>query len=207
MGNTSSTPQESEDDDTTFFATPGAVPTSAERPWGDDGTSLDDMARHATIAMSVIRRAGLPRAALIEHGIERQYNFDAALLARLRSELGYGAGVSDADISYHVWRLLQVSNYWSGHIRLETLKYHVKLSLTRLVGARTWLERLPMFFVVQSQLHNVQTCYLHGLEIVRFTRTPGCVTLCLHAGPATPLTPSVITDVCKLLLPAVVFMH
>ena len=58
-----------------------------------------------------------------------------------------------------------------------------------------------MMFMVESQLHDVKTCYMHGLEIVRCTRMAGSVTLCLHAGPATPATPGVITAICKLLLP------
>ena len=60
-----------------------------------------------------------------------------------------------------------------------------------------------MMFLVESQLHDVKTCYMHGLEIVRCTRMAGSVTLCLHAGPATPDTPGVITAVCKLLFPRV----
>ena len=43
----------------------GAVPSSAERPWGKEGITLDDVAHHAVIAHSVIRRAGGPAVAAV----------------------------------------------------------------------------------------------------------------------------------------------
>ena len=56
MGNSPSTsPSPESDDDTYFYTTPGAVPTSAERPWGKEGIALDDVAHHAAIAHCVIR--------------------------------------------------------------------------------------------------------------------------------------------------------
>ena len=150
------------------------------------------------------RRAGGPAVAAVERRLDSSYRFEAVLLARLRSELGFGPTVSDADISWHVWRLLQIADQWSDQVRLETLKHQILYSLARVVGvSATPTEPLPMMFMVESQLHDVKTCYMHGLEIVRCTRMAGSVTLCLHAGPATPGTPGVITAVCKLLLPRV----
>ena len=61
MGNTlpTSLPQESEDNDTTFLGAPGAALTLRDWPWGKEGITLDDVAHHAAIAHSVIRRAAL----------------------------------------------------------------------------------------------------------------------------------------------------
>ena len=112
MGNSASTsPSPESDDDTYFYTTSGAVPSSKEMPWGKDGITLEDVARHAAIADSVIRRAGGPSVASTESQLEPQYRFEATLLARLRSELGFGSGVSDADISAHVRRVLEVAAY------------------------------------------------------------------------------------------------
>ena len=135
MGNSPSTgPSQESDDDTYFYTTPGAVPSSAERPWGKEGTTLDDVAHHAAIAHSVIRRAGGPAVAAVERGLDPSYRFDAVLLARLRSELGFGLRISDADISWHVWRLLQIADHWSAMVRLETLYHHMMYSIKRVVG-------------------------------------------------------------------------
>ena len=66
MGVTSSRPAEEHDEaaeyDDIFFSTAGAAPTSLEKPWGADNITIDDVAWHVAIAMSVIRAAVTPRS-------------------------------------------------------------------------------------------------------------------------------------------------
>ena len=75
MGVTSSRPAEEHDEaaeyDDIFFSTAGAAPTSLEKPWGADNITIDDVAWHVAIAMSVIRAAGTPESELIEQPLVR----------------------------------------------------------------------------------------------------------------------------------------
>eukprot|EP00966_Prymnesium_polylepis_P276572 6389800-Prymnesium_polylepis.1 len=69
--------------------------------------------------MSVIRAAGTPESELVEQALDPAHAFDAVLLSRLRSELGFGNTTLFVDVSFHVRRLLQIADYYSMHIALS----------------------------------------------------------------------------------------
>lgn len=201
MGATSSRPAKEHDEaaeyDDIFFSTAGAAPTSLEKPWGADNITVDDVAWHVAIAMSVIRAAGTPESEFVEQALDPAHAFDAVLLSRLRSELGFGDTTLLVDVSFHVRRLLQIANYYSNHIALSRFKSLTIFSMKRHVGAAAQPpKQLPMLFTQDHPLHGLLIVYLHGLEIVRFTRIPGSATLSLHSGPGTVSTPGAINSVC-----------
>ena len=200
MGVTSSRPAEEHDEaavyDEIFFSTASAAPTSLEKPWGADNITIDDVAWHVAIALSVIRAAGTPESELVEQALGPAHAFDAVLLSRLRSELGFGDTMLLVDVNFHVRRLLQTADYYSNHIALSRFKSLTLFSMKRFVGAAAQLpKQLPMLFIQQHPLHGLTIAYLHGLEIVRFTRIPGSATLSLHSGPGTVSTPGAINSV------------
>ena len=189
-----------------FFSTDGAVKTCTANPWGSAGVTLNDVAMQACVILSVLQAAGEREDEAIELLVGPEHSFDTALLADLRHALNYGIRVPDADVYFHVRRILTIATFYKGHLAfdLDTIKHRTLHGLARFFSQeRPPLQRLPMFFVTESRIHGVTTCYLHGLEIVRSTRSPGTMTLCLHAGPASPSTPLAITSACRMLLPSI----
>ena len=139
MGVTSSRPAEEHDGaaeyDDIFFSTAGAAPTSLEKPWGADNITIDDVAWHVAIAMSVIRAAGTPESELVEQALNPAHAFDAVLLSRLRPELGFGDTTLLVDVSFHMRRLLQTADYYSNHIALSRFKSLTIFSMKRWWGS------------------------------------------------------------------------
>ena len=197
------------DSDDFFLSTAGAAKTSRDRPWGnetmDDGlgpVTLNDLAHHASVAVAVLGSAGTPYSTLTEQFMAPEHTFDAVQLVQLKAALGIPLAAPDVDVSWHVWRLLQLAAYWKKDMQLETFAHWTAYSLSRIFGVYDPPKRpLPMYFVTSDRLHGVTISYFHGLEIVRSDRQPGSATLSLHAGPSTPSTPAMINMACENLAP------
>ena len=137
---------------------------------------------------------------------------DEVLLARLRAELGYGIQVPLLDVSWHVWRIVSLAQYWARERSLEWITLNVGQFLRLRLLETPPPEPLPMAIVRVNDLLGVTQVYVHGLEVIHFVRYngTGSFELRLYDGFRTESVPVVITAAVSLLLPSLrlrVFME
>ena len=72
-----------------------------------------DVAEHVVIALRVLKEMDL-EPTMFDAFLQPEHAYNEVLVARLRAELGFpmetaGFAPSDVDITWHVWRLLEVT--------------------------------------------------------------------------------------------------
>ena len=146
MGASSST---LESDMDSVLAMEGAAKISNERPWGSDNVHLSDVALHVSIVLRVFKRAGHQPASNdhVEQHMTPTLAHDEVLLARLRAELGYGIHMPLLDVSWHVWRIVSLAQYWARERSLEWITLNVGQFLRLRLLENPPREPLPMAIV------------------------------------------------------------